>query len=332
MRVLVTGATGCVGANIVEALLKRGHCVRAMQRSTSRLEALAGLAPELVVGDVLDEPALLQAMEGCDWVFHAAAISQYWRNRPEQIYAVNVEGTRKVLAAARAQGVRRVIFTSSVGALGIFTHPGALVDETATFNLPPRRFPYGHSKALAEAVAQEAVAAGLDVVIVNPVSVVGQRDVGFIGGEFLRAAVSGKAIVAPPGGSGIISARAAGVGHVLAAERGRAGERYILNGENLPFRVLMDTVAAVVGARAPWFTIPRPAMGMFAALVDAWNAVQRRLAPQRAPLIDGNQARLSALPLYFDGSKAHVELGLPLVSARAAVEEAWAWYRAQGLL
>ncbi|MCD6344872.1 MAG: SDR family NAD(P)-dependent oxidoreductase, partial [Anaerolineae bacterium] len=141
MRALVTGATGCVGANIVEALLEQGHTVRALQRSTSRLDALAGLAPEMVVGDVLDYDSLLAAMAGCDWVFHAAGISQYWRNKAELIYRVNVEGTRNVLRAALAQGVRRVIYTSSVGALGVPTRSGQHLDWTATFQPPPTPLP-----------------------------------------------------------------------------------------------------------------------------------------------------------------------------------------------
>lgn len=327
MRVLVTGATGCVGANIVEALLKRGYTVRALRRETSSLAALAGLDPELATGDVMDAPSLLAAMEGCAGVFHAAAISQYWRNKPETIYTINVEGTRNVLQAARETGVRRVVFTSSAGALGAPVRRGALVNETATFNLPPARFPYGRSKALAEVEVQKAVASGLDVVIVNPVTVIGQRDVGFVGGEFLRAARQGKALAAPPGGVGVIAASAVGRGHVLALERGRCGERYILNGENITYRQLLTIVAEVVGARRPLFVIPRFALKTFALLVDGARRVRRV-----APLVDGNQLRLSAQKFYFDGSKAERELGLIPVAARRGVEEAWAWYQAQGLL
>ena len=269
----------------------------------------------------------MAAMEGCDWVFHAAAISQYWRNTTDLIYEVNVKGTQHVLRAAREQGVRRVVYTSSVGALGLPGQQGQLLDETGTFNQPPERFPYGYSKVLAEAAVQKAVAAGLDVVIVNPATVIGQRDIGFIGGEFLRAAKQGKALVAPPGGMGIVSARTLGLGHVLAAERGRTGERYILNGENLDYRALMGVVADVVGARGPFFVIPAPVMRAFAALVDLWNRLRGGV-----PFVDGDQARMSAYCLHFDGSKAERELGFPRVSASAAVEEAWAWYRAQGLL
>ena len=326
-RALVTGATGCVGANIVAALFARGYDVRALRRATSRLDALAGLDPEYATGDVLDEASLSAAMAGCDLVFHAAAVSQYWRSRPEAIYAANVEGTRNVLRAARAQGVQRVVFTSSVAVLGIPTQRGQCLDESATFNLRPAQFHYGHSKVLAEAEVQRAVAEGLDVVIVNPVSVIGQRDVHFVGGEILRTAKRGLLIGAPPGGMGIVSAQATGEGHVLAAERGRTGERYILNGENVSHRALMTLAAEVTGGRAPWFTIPRALMTPLATLVDLLNRVRRA-----APLVDGSQLHLSARDMYFDGSKAERELAFAGGSARASVLEAWNWYHEYGFL
>jgi dihydroflavonol-4-reductase len=326
-RALVTGATGCVGANIVEALLARGYDVRALRRASSKLDALAGLDPEYAIGDVLDEVSLRAAISGCTLVFHAAAVSQYWRNGPEAIYAANVEGTRNVMRAALAQGVQRVVFTSSVAVLGVPTRRGQLLDETNTFNLRPVQFHYGHSKVLAEAEVQRAVAEGLDVVIVNPVSVIGQRDVHFVGGEILRTAKRGLLVAAPPGGMGIVSAKATGEGHVLAAERGRTDERYILNGENISHRVLMAMAAEVAGKRPPWITIPRVLMTPLAALVDVLNCVRRA-----TPLVDGSQLHLSSRDMYFDGRKAERELGFAGGSAQVAVAEAWAWYNRHGLL
>ncbi len=327
MRALVTGATGCVGANIVEALSARGYAVRALRRATSKLDALTGLDPEYAIGDVLDEASLFAAMNGCALVFHAAAVSQYWRNGPEAIYAANVAGTRNVLRAALAQGAQRVIFTSSVAVLGVPAERGQLLDESAVFNLRPAQFHYGHSKVLAEAEVQRAVAEGLDVVIVNPVSVIGQRDVHFVGGEILRTAKRGLLIGAPPGGMGIVSAQATGEGHVLAAERGRTGERYIFNGENISHRALMTLAAEATSGCAPWITIPRVLMAPLAALVDLLNRVRRA-----TPLVDGSQLHLSARDMYFDGSKAERELGFAGGSARAAVAEAWAWYNEHDLL
>ena len=327
MRALVTGATGCVGSNIVAALLARGYEVRAMRRSTSRLDALTGLAPEMVTAELLDPPSLQAALHDCDWLFHAAAISQYWRNTAELIYRVNVEGTRNLLQAALEAGVQRVIFTSSVAALGLPTEPGQLRDENSAFNLRPERFPYGHSKALAEEVVQEAVAAGLDAVILNPVSVIGERDINFVGGELLRQVNRGRLLFAPPGGTGFISARAVGVGHVLAAQKGRTGERYILNGENLTYLALLEIMAEQVERRPPFGVLPRPLIYMGAGLVDLWNSWR-----DQPPLVTGEQLRMSAQFLYFDGGKAERELGLPQVSMREAVAAAWQWYQNAGII
>lgn len=321
---LVTGSTGCVGANVVAALLERGYAVRALRRATSTTDALAGLDPEPVIGDVLDLPSLIEAMRGCALVFHVAAVSDYWRTSAEHIYRVNVEGTRNVLAAALESHVERLVFTSSVGALGL-PRPGSLLDESATFNLPPRRFVYGHSKHLAEQAVQEAVAHGLDVVIVNPAGVMGARDVHRIGGSILHAVQCGLAWLAPPGGLNWIDAETVGMGHVLAAERGRTGERYILGGENLSHRAALEIVATVVGGRRPLATVPRPLISLVAWLTDSINA-----ARSGVPLFSGEQARLSAMNIYCDCRKAQRELGLPLVSFRTAVENAYAWYRAHG--
>ena len=323
---LVTGSTGCVGANVVAALLERGYAVRALHRATSTTDALDGLDPEPAIGDVLDPPSLVAAMHGCTLVFHVAAISDYWRTPAEHIYRVNIEGTRNVLAAAEETGVERVVYTSSVGALGI-PQPGRLLDESATFNLPPNRFVYGHSKHLAEQVVQEAIARGLDAVIVNPASVMGARDVHWIGGSLLRAVQRGLAWLAPPGGLNWVDAETVGLGHILAAERGRTGDRYILGGENISHRAALETVAGVVGGRRPLATLPRPLMSLVAWLTDGVNT----LKPE-APLFSGEQARLSAANIYCDCRKAQQELGLPIVPFRVAVERAYTWYRAHGYL
>ncbi len=327
MRALVTGATGCVGANIVEALLRSGYEVRAMRRVTSRLTALDGLEVELVVGDVMDEASLRAAMEGCTLVFHAAGISQYWRSKPHLIYRVNVEGTRRVLRAAMARGVERFVFTSSAATLGLPSYPGELLDERHPFNIPAGLFPYAHSKLLAEKAVQEAVAQGLDAVIVNPVAVIGQRDIGFVGGEILRTVKRGLGVIAPSGGMGVVSAYAVGLGHRLAAERGRTGERYLLNGENVSHRRLMEITAAIVGGRAPLWTLPKRVVPGLVWLARLLNRLRRD-----APFVDETQLRLSADMIFFDASKARRELGFPPHTAEDAVREAWLWYRLHDLL
>lgn len=324
MKALVTGSTGCVGANVVAALLRRGYEVRAMHRPTSRLDALEGLEVEQVVGDILDPPSLARAMEECDWVFHVAAVSDYWRTPPEVIYRVNVEGTRNVVEAALRAGVHRLIYTSSVGALGI-PPEGRLLDESSVFNLPPHRFPYGHSKHLAEEVVREAVAEGLDAVIVNPAAVMGPRDAYWIGGSVLREVRAGRAWFAPPGGTCWAAATDVGEGHVLAAERGRTGERYLLGGENLTHRQVLETVAQVIRGRGPWITLPHWAMGGL-----EWSVrLARRFTHPHLPL-SPEQVWLSAREIYCDSSKAIRELGYPQTPFRVAVEEAYRWYRERG--
>lgn len=323
-QALVTGATGCVGANVVAALLERGYRVRAMRRPNSSLDALDSLQPELVVGDVLDPASLVAACEGCALVFHVAAVSDYWRTPTERIYRVNVEGTRNVLVAALETGVERLVYTSSVGALGL-PPPDHLLDELATFNLQPHRFPYGHSKHLAEQAVQDTAARGLDVVIVNPAAVIGARDVHFIGGSVLREARRGITWFAPPGGMNWVDAETVGLGQVLAAEHGRTGERYILGGENVSHRAAMEIVAEVVGGRRPMLTLPRPLMHVVALLASGCNALRPGALP-----FSGEQARLSAADIYCDCSKARQKLELPLTSFRTAAARAYAWYQTQG--
>jgi dihydroflavonol-4-reductase len=325
-RALITGATGCVGANVVAALLDRGYTVRAMRRATSSLDALDGLQPELVVGDIMDPVSLRPAMDGCAIVFHVAAVSDYWRASAERIYRVNVEGTRNVLAAALDANVERLVYTSSLAALGV-PHPGQLLDESAVFNLSPHRFPYGHSKHLAEQAVQEAISQGLDGVIINPAGVVGVRDIHFIGGSVLREVRRGLSWFTFPGGMNWADAETVGLGHVLAAEHGRSGERYILGGENLSHRRATEIAAEVVGGRRPIVTLPRPIMGAVALLADALNGLCPGLVP-----FSGAQARLSSAEIYCDCSKAQQELELPLTSFRTAMERAYTWYRAHGYL
>jgi len=201
------------------------------------------------------------------------------------------------------------------------------LDESACYHRPPARFHYAHSKLLVEADVDRAVAVGQDVVCVNPASVIGRRDVNFVGGEILRLAKRGLLPVAPPGGMGIVAAGAVGLGHVLAAERGVAGERYILNGENIKHIALLRLVASVVGGRAPLCTLPK--MMIQLPVEVTWLASRVLGFPYPAAAA---QADLSVRDMYYDGRKAVRELGFPVVSARAAIEEAWDWYSRAGML
>ncbi len=330
MKTLVTGSTGFVGANLVEALNQAGHTVRALHRPTSRLDALEGLHYEAAIGDVLDPASLMEAMEGVDWVFHVAAVADYWRQGgTKRLYRVNVDGTRNVLAAALKRRVRRVVLTSSVASLGVpHRGNGVLLDESSTFNLSPRRFPYGHSKHLAEQVAREYVAQGLEVVIVNPTVILGPRDLNFISGSIIREVYRRRVPVIPPGGVNYVDVADVVAGHIAAAERGRPGERYILGAHNLTHYRAVHIIAAVVGVSPPRFSIPRWMVGPLALAVDLFNT----LWPGE-PIADGNQVRLIKYYLYFDTSKAIRELDLrPPIPFERTVARAFRWYLDHGWL
>jgi dihydroflavonol-4-reductase len=323
VRALVTGGNGFVGANLVAALSARGIRVRVLRRATSSLAGLAGLDYETRVGDVLDGvDALAAAMDGCSWVFHTAAISDYWRYRGRgRLYRTNVDGTRDVALAALRAGVQRFVFTSSIGALGI-PAAGRALTEADRFTQRPGRFPYGHSKHLAEGELHRAIAAGLPAVIVNPSVVIGPRDVNRIASAMVVEAAHGRLRFAAPGGTNFVSVDDVVHGHIAAAERGRIGQRYILAGENLPFRDAFSTVCAVVDQPGPAVVVPRWAIPVAAAAVGAARAV---LGP-RLP-IDGKQMRLSAFDIYADGSKARAELGVPATPFGTAIQSAYDWYR-----
>lgn len=327
MRAFVTGGTGFVGANLVAELNELGIAARVLHRPSSSLAALEGLVYESIHGDVLDAPAqLAEAMVGCDWVFHVAAVSDYWRQSVDWLYRVNVEGTRHVLAAARLAGVRRVVFTSSLAAMGV-PAPGELLTESNRFNRPPASWPYAHSKVLAEEAVLKAVEEGLDAVIVNPSIVLGPRDLNRISGSLILEAASGLLRFTAPGGTNFIAAQDVAAGHVAAAERGHTGERYILGAHNLPYTEAVATICALVGQRRPLFEVRRWMLPPAALAV----AGARRLLGNRIPL-DPTQVRLMATNLYADSSKAQRALGIPQTPFTTAVKEAYNWYRVKGYL
>lgn len=320
-RALVTGATGLVGANVVEALNRAGWDVRILRRPTSRLDALEGLEYEEAIGDILDEASLLAAMRGVDVVFHVAGAADYWRKGPEHLYRINVDGTRTVVQSALKARVDRLVFTSSVSAVGPAPDPGHPVDERHFYSLPPEVFPYGHSKWLAEQEVQKGVAAGLDAVIVNPSIVVGPRDAHLTTGSLFQNMRRGLPVV-PRGGSGVVDARDVALGHLAAAERGRTGERYILSAENLSHMALARRIAEAMDVRPPLVEVPPWLVPPIAALFDLGRAL-------RLPLpADGRTIRLSTYWFYVDNRKSREELGMTYRPVRAAVADALVWLRA----
>ncbi len=298
----VTGSTGFIGAALCQALAGRGESVRAFHRPTSNLALLEGLDPaqvERCAGDVTDLPSLRRAMEGVETVFHAAAMLGSPRD-PQAMYAATVVGTRNLLQSALEAGVRRVVHTSSVAALGVPALPPRgipppLINETHTWNYRPEWWRYGHAKYLAELEVQQAAARGLGVVIVNPAVVLGPGDLHRVGGA-------------------------------AALERGRTGERYILGGENLPLPAFLGTIAEFAGRRPPRWVLPGRLARSLAG-PGGWLARLFRL-PVSVDLL-----RKAGCYFYYDTGKAKRELGLgETLPARQAIADAFQWYRSRGEL
>jgi len=325
---LVTGSTGFVGSNLVLALNRRGIAVRALQRKTSPQDAISGLEYEPVIGDLLDVDSLAAAVEGVDWVFHVAAVSD-WRHTPaEVVYRVNVDGARNMMEAAKRAGVQRFVLTSSSAALGKPPPGRELIDERDTFNLKPEEFPYGHSKHLAEVEMGKFARDGLHTISVLPTGVMGPRDLKFISGELIVQALKRGIPGVPPGGLNYIDVRDAAEGHVAAAEKGRPGERYILGGNNMTHREVIDTISRVVGVRPPALDIPGWAIPPMAVVFDLLKAVGVQLPGN----VDGDALRLSREFLYYDTGKAERDLGLTGRPFEESARDAYEWYKANGYL
>jgi dihydroflavonol-4-reductase len=326
MKALVTGATGFIGANLIEAMAQRSWGARALRRQTSSLRALENLEYESAIGDINLPETLPAAMEGVDVVFHVAASADYWRSDKHKMMRVNVDGTRNVLQAALDAGVRRVVFTSSCASLGKPPF-GQTLNESAQFNLLPDEFPYGYSKHKAEQVAQEFVQRGLDVVIVNPAVVLGPRDVNLISGSIIVEAAKRSLPAIPPGGVSFIDVADVCAGHLAAAERGKTGERYILTSENLWYRDVFAQLAAMTGKKAPAIALPGGAFRLASNVVD----FARESLKMNLPL-NGEQVRFSADTFWFDASKAKRELGLNPMPFIDAARRTYEWYKTNGFI
>lgn len=326
MKALVTGATGFVGSHIVRALVAAGHSARVLHRSTSKLDALADVTTESALGDILNPDSLRAACSGCDWVFHVAAVADYWRADHTRMFTANVDGTRHVLEAARETGVKRVVFTSSAAAIG-FREDGLPADEAFHFNLPPAQFPYGYSKVLAEEVVQEAVAAGQDVVITNPVIVMGPGDLNMISGSYIvQVKRFGRFVPVTSGGIAVVDVRDVAALHLAAVERGRTGERYILGTANYTHREWYGMIADAVGTRPPFLSLPD-----FVLPIAAAGIHMARKVGIETP-VDADQTRLGGRNIYFAYEKALSELGKPQVDMHQSLQDTYAWYQAHGYL
>jgi dihydroflavonol-4-reductase len=321
----VTGGTGFVGAHVVRALLKRGRTVRCLVRSSSRLSNLEELPVEVVAGDVTDPVSLTRAMGGARTVYHCAADYRLSARRPREIYAVNVEGTRNVLAAASEVGAEKVVYTSSVGALGLPRDGRPGNEETP---VEPRSLigHYKKSKHQAERVAQEWAARGLPVVIVNPSTPVGEMDIKPTPtGQMIVDFLNRKMPAYVDTGLNIVDVRDVAEGHVLAAEKGRVGEKYILGNRDMTLKEIFDALSMVTGIPSPAIRLPHW-VPLAAAAADTLAA---RLTG-RLPRVPLEGVRMSRHRMFFDAGKAIQELGLPQTPVEEALARAVAYFRENG--
>lgn len=327
MLVCVTGGTGFVGSFVVRALLADGHRVRVVHRESSKKDALDGLDYQSFIGDVTDLDSLKRAFADCDWVFHVAAVADYWRADSAWMREVNVAGTSKVLTASKITQVKRVIFTSSAATIGLSEDANKPSNESVNFNLPPEHFYYGYTKALAEKVVQEFVADGLDVVIVNPVVVIGAGDLNMISGTYITQVAQWQWLVPrTSGGIAVSDVRDIAQGHLAAAKKGQTGERYILSTDNLSNDEWFGLIADCLGVAPPIFPTPNILIPIVVKIINGLRAIGIQTA------INADQVRLGAKFVYFDASKAHQALYQPKIIMRDSVQETVAWYRQAGYI
>jgi dihydroflavonol-4-reductase len=328
MTTLVTGATGFVGSHVARQLVAAGHSVRVLLRRTSRAQALDGLAVERVEGDLRDLLSLDRAMRGVRRVFHVAADYRLWAEDPGEIYETNVVGTRRLFEVAAQAGVGRVVYTSTVATIAVPHRGSALPNEEKHATLEQMIGHYKRSKFLAELEAVKAAAAGVPVVIVNPTAPVGPGDwkptpTGRIIVDFLN----GKMPAYVDTGLNVVAVEDVAAGHLLAAEKGRIGERYILGARNMTLKQILGELAAISGRPAPRLRLPH-AVALAAGYADEWLS---RLTG-REPQIPVEGVKMSRHRMFVESDKAERELGYRPGSVEAALERAVRWYAEHGYI
>jgi dihydroflavonol-4-reductase len=326
MKALVTGGSGYIGSAVVRQLLASGQKAKVLVREGDDLRNLAGLDVEYAYGDVRDYHSLERALDGCDRVFHLAAIYAIWLPKPRLMDEVNVQGSKNVFDACLSRGIEKVVHTSSVAALG--AHGREPADETASFNLTHTRDRYYLSKFRAEQVALDYFRRGLPVVIVNPTNPCGPRDIGPTPtGQLIINVVKGKLVGYVDGGINVSDIDDTAIGHVKAMEKGRPGEKYVLGNTNLSIKQYFDLIAEIAGVKPPAFRIPKPAAELFGYLYQGVAQVTRK-----PPITTAAWVRIGSHYSFWDSSKAVNELEMPQTPIRQSIESAIAWFRENGYL
>jgi dihydroflavonol-4-reductase len=327
MKALVTGATGFVGAAVARALVNAGWGVRVLVRAGSDRSNLAVLPVEIAEGALANRESLVRALDGCSGLFHLAADYRLGARDPEQLYRTNVDGTRNILEAARAVGVERTVYTSSVATVGIPTD-GAPGDEQTPVELADMIGHYKRSKYLAEEVAVEAVRSGMSVVIVNPSTPIGPGDVRPTPtGQVVLDAASGRMPAYVDTGLNIVHVDDVAAGHLQAFHRGRPGERYILGGDDMSLQQILAQIAGLVGRSPPSIRLPYAAVLPIAYLAEGWAALSGRSG---RVTLEG--VRMARKRMFFSSAKAAHELGYVWRPPLEAFADAIQWFRERGLL
>jgi dihydroflavonol-4-reductase len=326
MLAFITGATGFVGNHVARALAEQGAELRLLVRTTSNTKGVADLNCDLVTGDLRQPASLQRVVAGCEAVFHVAADYRLWVRDPEEMYRSNVEGTRAVLEAARNNKVRRVVYTSSVATMG-FTSNGRPADEDSPVSLGNMIGPYKRSKFMAEQTAIEAARAGQDVVIVNPTTPVGERDTkptpsGRIIVDFLKR----KFPAYVDTGLNLVDVKVCARGHIAAFENGLAGERYILGGENLTLKQILDRLAAITDLPSPRVRLPY-FVALATGVVDEIFTGRIRGREPRATI---DAVRMGRKKMFVSSAKAEQALGWRTVGVDDALKRAVEWFRTNG--
>jgi dihydroflavonol-4-reductase len=326
MKVFLTGATGFVGSHVARELAGRGADLRLLVRKTSRTDNLEGIAGETVVGDLREPESLRAAVSGCDAVMHVAADYRLWVRHPQAMYAANVDGTRNLLQAARDLGVPRFVYTSSVATMG-FRRDGTIVDEATAVSVADMIGHYKRSKFLAEQEAIQASRGGQEVVILNPTTPVGANDLkptptGGIIVDFLNR----KFPAYVDTGLNLVDVREVARTHADALTMGRFGERYILGGENLTLKQILDKLSAITGLPSPTRKVPHWVAMAFAFFDE--NLTGRLLGKEPRATVEA--VRMGKKMMFASSAKAERELGFRLVPVYPALRGAVEWFRANG--
>jgi dihydroflavonol-4-reductase len=326
MKVFLTGATGFIGAHVAKHLAAEGAQLRVLVRPTSNLANLEGLQAETIVGDLLQPESLRSSIRGCEALMHVAADYRLWVRNPQTMYASNVEGTRSLLRIAREEGVARVVYTSSVATMG-FKEDGTIIDETTPVLLADMVGHYKRSKFMAEQVAIEAARDGQQVIILNPTTPIGPQDIkptptGRIVVDFLNR----KFPAYVDTGLNLVDVAEVARAHAAALKKGRSGERYILGGENLTLKQILDKMSAITGLPSPAMKVPH-AVAMIFAFFD--ETITGRILG-REPRATVEAVRMGRKKMFASSAKAQRELDFRIVPVYEALRAAIAWFRAHG--